>query len=136
MKKHYSILFMIGCLIGLRLPATAQSCTAAVCNAASANESDVIAALPSSSNTNPRVVVNIPAGTASWSSDLVYTIPSAVTNLTILGATTIAWSETAGTSSWNYSANELTVIQDADSSNNSLISINTGAASNHFTFSG
>ncbi len=95
------------------MAADAQSCTTAVCNAKSSGESDFLAALPSSSNTNATVVVNIPAGTRSWSSDLAYTIPSAVTNLTIQGASTLTWTGTAGTSSWNYSANDQTIIQDA-----------------------
>ena len=66
MKKSFSALLLIAFVFGLRFSAVAQSCTTAVCNAASANESAVLAALPSSSNNNATVVVNIPAGTASW----------------------------------------------------------------------
>lgn len=118
------------------LKAEAQSCTTAVCTASSASESAVLAAMPSNSNTNATVVVNIPAGTASWTSDFIYTIPSAVTNLTIKGATTITWTGTAGTSSWNYSANDQTIIQDADPGNNSLIAIQTGGSSTFLRITG
>lgn len=136
MKKSFSALLLIAFVFGLRFSAVAQSCTTAVCNAASANESAVLAALPSSSNNNATVVVNIPAGTASWTSDLNYTVPSSVTNLTIQGATSISWTGTAGQSNWNYSAADNTVIQDADSSNNSLIHITTGTASTKFRMTG
>jgi hypothetical protein len=134
--KYTCSLFSLLLLLTLPLAADAQSCTTAVCNAASASESDVLAALPSNGNTNATVVVNIPAGTASWSSNLDYTIPSAVTNLTIQGATTIAWTGTAGQSSWKYSANDQTIIQDADPSNNSLIFIATGSSKTHFRMTG
>lgn len=98
MQKHFSILFIIACVIGLRLPAVAQSCVYATCNAASANQSDVLAALPSSSNTNATVVVNIPSGTGAWTSQLTYTVPASVTNLTIQGNTTVSCTGTPGTS--------------------------------------
>jgi hypothetical protein len=119
-------------VLSLLLPviAGAQTCTTATCTASSASEAAVMAALPSSSNTNATVVVNIPAGTGSWTSNLIYTIPSAVTNLTIQGASTLTWTGTAGTSSWNYSANDQTIIQDAWSDNNTpLLSITTNGAS-------
>lgn len=112
------------------------SCTTATCNASSANESDVINALPSSSNTNSTVTVNIPSGTGVWTSDLVYTIPSGITNLTIHGNSTLTWTGTAGTSSWNYTAADNTIIQDADSSNNSLLTLNTGASSTYVRVTG
>ncbi len=134
--KYTCLLFPLLLLLTMPMAADAQSCTTAVCNAASASESDVLAALPSNSNTNATVVVNVPAGTVSWSSDLDYTIPSAVTNLTIQGATTIAWTGTAGQSSWKYSTNDQTIIQDADPSNNSLISITTGSSTTHFRMTG
>ena len=135
MKYTLPIFFLL-LLLTMPMAADAQSCTTAVCNATGSSEAAFLAALPSSGNTNATVVVNIPAGTASWSSDLAYTIPSAVTNLTIQGASTLTWTGTAGTSSWNYSANDQTIIQDADPSNNSLIAFTTGAASTKFRITG
>jgi hypothetical protein len=136
-KRVLSISFVISLLLPLGISAHAQSCTTAVCNAASANESDVLAALPSSNNTNSTVVVKIPSGTASWSSDLNYTIPSGITNLTIQGATTISWTGTPGTSSYAYTVNDQTKIGDSDPSNGSILLIKTGSSqSTHFTLSG
>lgn len=108
-------------LMGASLAASAQSCTTATCNAASPSESDFLAALPSSSNSNATVVVNIPAGSASWNSGFSYTVPSGVTSLTIQGATAISWSGTAGSSSYSYNTSDSTVIQDAAQNNNSLM---------------
>src|ERR1700740_1667757 len=99
MKAYFSSSFLCSLLLSLAVSAHGQSCTSATCNAASPNESDVLAALPSSNNTNATVVVNIPSGTASWSTQLTYAIPSSVTNLTIQGNTTVNCSGTAGTSS-------------------------------------
>jgi hypothetical protein len=82
------------------------------------------------------VVVNIPSGTSSWTSDLSYTIPSAVTNLTIQGATVVSFTGTAGQSSWAYTTADNTIIQDADSSNNSLITITTGSSTTKFRMTG
>ncbi len=103
--------------------AYAQSCTSATCNAASANESDVLAALPSSGNKNATVVVNVPAGNASWASGFTYTVPSTISSLTIQGATSISWSGTAGSSSYTYSTSDKTVIQDASQANSPLMYI-------------
>lgn len=139
MKKLFPILIIMACVSGLRVQVFAQSCTTAVCTAASPAESDVLAALPSSSNTNATVVVNIPAGTAAWAAPLAYTIPSAVTNLTIQGATTVSWSGTAGTSSYAYTVNDNTVIEDAYQANccsNVLLTITTGKTSAFFRMTG
>jgi len=70
--------------------AFAQSCTTATCTAAGVSEAQFLAALPSPSNTKATVVVKIPAGTASWTTGINYTIPAAVTNLTIQGAGAIS----------------------------------------------
>jgi hypothetical protein len=135
MKCTLAIFFLL-LVLTMPMAADAQSCTTAVCKAANTSEAAVLAALPSSGNTNATVVVNIPAGTSAWSSDLAYTIPSAVTNLTIQGASTLTWTGAAGTSSWNYSANDQTIIQDADPSNNSLIAITTGSSTTKFRMTG
>jgi len=72
--------------------ANAQSCTAATCTAADMTFASVQAALPSPSNTNATVVVNLPAGTGTWTTGqcLNYTVTSAVTKLTIQGQSSIA----------------------------------------------
>jgi hypothetical protein len=115
-----------------------QSCTTATCNAASASEVDILAALPSTGNTNATVTVNIPTSTASWTGGITYTIPSAVTTLIIQGATTVTCTGTSGTSSYACSATDNSVI--ADSWNNgtgqALITINTGAASSYLRITG
>jgi hypothetical protein len=129
-------IFFLLLVLTMPMAADAQSCTAAVCNATGSSEDAFLAALPSSGNTNTTVVVNIPAGTASWSSDLAYTIPSAVTNLTIQGATTVNFTGTAGTSSYAYTTADNTVIQDTDGSNNSLIAITTGSSTTKFRMTG
>ena len=136
MKRVLSFSILPLLFFSMSTAANAQSCTNAVCNANSASESDVLAALPSSGNTNATVVVNIPSGNVSWSSDLKYTIPSGITNLTIQGATTINWTGTPGTSSWAYSVNDQTIIGDADPSNNALIDIVTGSSNSKFRLSG
>jgi hypothetical protein len=113
----------------------AQSCTSATCTAASVSESDFLAALPSPSNTNATVVVNIPAGTSGWSTALSYTIPAAVTNLTIHGATTVNCSGTAGTSGYSCTAADSTVIQD-NINGTYQIQITTGTASSQLRITG
>lgn len=128
-------LMLIACAL-TAFGAHAQTCTTATCTAASASEAAVLAALPSSSNTNATVVVNIPAGTFGWTTDLIYTIPSAVTNLTIQGASTVTFTGTAGTSSYNYTAVDNTVIQDADPNTNALMQFNTGASTTKFRITG
>lgn len=62
--------------LGSCLQLSGQSCTTATCNAATANYADVLAALPSPSNSNSIVTVNIPAGNVTWTSHLNYTVPA------------------------------------------------------------
>lgn len=120
-----------------------QSCTTATCNAASASLSDVLAALPSTSNANATVTVNIPAGSATWSSPLNYTIPAgvanptAVTTLIIQGATTINCTGTAGQSSWSCPATDSTIITDGvTNANTPTINITTGGSTTFFRITG
>ena len=91
-------------------------------------------------NSNATVVVNIPAGSSNWASDFVYTIPAAVTNLTINGATVITWTGTAGQSNWNYTVNasgsQDDLPNDADTSINSLLTFTTGASGTKLTING
>lgn len=138
MKGYFSSSLIFSLLLSLAIAANGQSCTTATCNAASPNESDVLAALPSSGNTNSTVVVNIPSGTASWTTAFNYTVPSGVTNLTIQGATTVNCTGTAGQSSWSCPATDSTVIQDnlSDGGNPPLITITTGASSTYFRWTG
>jgi len=135
-KKLSSIFFVSVCALVISLPAMSQSCTSAVCTAASPNQSDVLAALPSSGNSNATVVVNIPAGTASWTSGINYTVPSGVTNLTIQGQSSINWSGTAGTSSYTYSVSDRTVIQDGIPDHTYLMRITTGGSNTQFRMTG
>lgn len=93
-------------------PLWGQTCTTATCNAATANESDVLAALPASGNTNATVVVSIPAGTVTWTTGIVYTIPSAVTSLSIIGAGT----PNSGVSSFTAGTSTTVITQNTTSS--------------------
>lgn len=121
----------------LFLPVMAYSqaaCTTATCNAASANESDVLAALPSNANANATVVVNIPTDTKTWTTGFNYTIPTGVTSLTIQGNSNVSCTGTAGTSSYACTANDNTVFIDSySSSNQPLMSIHVGTASFRMT---
>jgi hypothetical protein len=136
MKAYFASSLFLSLFLSLAISAHGQSCTTATCNAASPNESDVLAALPSSSNANATVVVNIPAGTGSWSSQTNYSVPSAVTNLTIQGATTVNCTGTAGSSSWSCPASDSTIIEDNSGSGNQLIQITTGSSSSYFRWTG
>lgn len=109
MKRYLHILTL------LLLPALAhaQTCLTATCNAASTSESDVLAALPSPSNTNPTVTVNIPSGTVVWTTGFAYAPPSALTSLIIQGNTTVNCTGTAGTSSYACVATDNTVFVDS-----------------------
>ena len=117
-------------------PATLSCSTATVINAASCSLANVLSALNSVSA--PTTTVVIPSGTCSWTSQLSYTIPPAVTNLTIQGQTTVACTGTAGTSSYGCAATDNTVIQDNDvnSTNESLMVITTGSGSSYFRMTG
>lgn len=136
MKGHFSSSLIFSLLLSLAVAAHGQSCTTATCNAASANEADVIAALPSSGNTNSTVVVNIPAGTSAWTSRLDYTIPAAVTNLTIQGATNVNCTGTPGAAGYSCPATDSTVIQDSYSGVDYLWQIITGSPSTEVRLTG
>jgi hypothetical protein len=135
--KTFVLLLLIPLAVALDAPRTlAQSCTAATCYATTPSEADFLAALPSSSNTNATVVVNIPSGISAWTTGLSYTIPSAVTSLTIQGATTVTCTGTAGTSSFACTAADSSIIQDSYASNNVLISFTTSGANQFFRITG
>ena len=136
MKRILSFSFLFSLSLSLSAAAFAQSCTTAVCNAASPNESDVLAALPSSNNTNQTVVVNIPSGTSSWTTGFSYTVPSAVTNLTIQGNTTVNCTGTAGTSSYACTASDGTIIQDSLANNNSVMTFTINGTGTLFRMTG
>jgi hypothetical protein len=137
MKKQFAIIFIIASMFGLNIPAFSQSCTSSTCNASSPSESDFLAALPSSGNTNSTVVVNIPPGNASWTGNITYTVPASVTNLTIQGATTVDCTGTPGTSGYVCSANDNTVIRDSYAVNGpSILKIITGSSGTHFRMTG
>jgi uncharacterized repeat protein (TIGR02543 family) len=128
----------IACLLMASTSLWGQTCTTAVCNAAGVSQAQVLAALPSSGNTNATVVVNIPSGSATWTSALNYSIPSAVTNLTIQGNTTVNCTGTAGTSSYLCTATDNTIITDGFTPNgqNHLIQLTTGSTSTNFRITG
>lgn len=119
--------FLLAPILLFSLSAWGQTCTTATCTAASVAESDVLAALPSPSNTNATVIVNIPSGTASWTSNLTYTLPSAVKTLTIQGNTAVTCTGTAGTSGYSCTPTDNTIIQDSDSGIQWLWNINISA---------
>ena len=128
----FSLLFLL--FLSSSLAAQAQTCTTATCNASTANESDVFAALPSSGNTNATVTVNIPSGTGTWTTGFNYTIPSTVTSLTIQGNTSVSCSGTPGTSGFSCTATDNTVLIDSYvASNAPLMSIHVGSASFRMT---
>jgi Divergent InlB B-repeat domain len=127
------VLGLILFLLPLASSAWGQSCTLATCTAASTSESDFLAALPSSSNTHATVVVNIPNGTSGWTSTLSYTIPSAVTNLTIQGGTVVTCTGTEGSSGYSCSATDNSIIQDSYAANGPpILKITTGASNTFF----
>ena len=107
-------------------------------NAASCKASDVQSALNSASAATTTVVIR--SGTCSWTSDVSYTIPASVTNLTVQGQTTVNCTGTAGTSTYACTATDNTVIVDSYSGgqpdNNPILTINTGAASTLFRMTG
>jgi hypothetical protein len=90
-----------------------QSCTSAKCSAASCSQTDVMAALPSSSNTNATVTVTIPSCPSgiAWSSADSYSPPSAVKSLIVQGQTTCTGSGDPADN--NLSCTDGTVIKDS-----------------------
>lgn len=85
LKRTIIAAFLSLCFAGIS-HAQAPSCTTATCNATTCNRNDVLNAWPTSGNTNPTVVVNIPAGTCVWTTTISVTQPAAVTSLTVIGA--------------------------------------------------
>jgi hypothetical protein len=135
--KTFMLLVLIPLAAAFAAPCTlGQSCTAATCTAEGVSEAQFLAALPSPSNTNATVVVNIPAGIAGWSSQFVYTVPSAVTSLTIQGQTVVNCTGTAGAANYVCTAADNTVIQDDYNSGNPLILLTLGGSSSFFRVTG
>ncbi len=106
-----------------------------IINAASCNKSDVSTALGKVGSGS--YIVAIPSGNCVWTSQLSYTVPSAVTNLTIQGNTAVNCTGTAGTSSYACTPTDTTVLVDAYSAPNQPIwNITVGAASSYFRITG
>jgi hypothetical protein len=94
-------------------------------NAKSCSLSDVEAALNSANAST--ATVNIPAGTCTWSGNIVFNVPSGSTSLTIQGQTTCTGS--GNPASNNLTCSDNTVIVDALSytaKDPNLLSISTG----------
>ena len=136
MKVTPSILSVSMLLTIMPATAAAQLCTTAVCNATDVSESAFLAALPSPSNTNATVVVNIPNGTSAWSTGFSYTVPAGVTSLTIQGSTAVNCTGTAGTASFFCSFTDNSVITDSYAANNPLMVFNLGGSSTTFRITG
>lgn len=136
MRKLASTVFILTVIGFGGKAASAQSCTTATCKAASPSESDVLAALPSRNNQNPTVTVMIPTGTSAWNSQLNYTVPSAVTDLTIQGQTTVSCTGTAGTSAYACTHSDKTIIQDNYQSSGALLRINLDNSSAYLRITG
>lgn len=113
MRKKETLVLVLALASG---GAAAQSCLTASCNARSASEEDVLDALPALGNSNSKVQVLIPAGTGSWLSQMTYTVPAAVTDLTIQGASSVNCSGTAGTADFTCSAVDKTIFRDDSTS--------------------
>lgn len=111
------------------------SCTTATCKANGTSQADFLAALPAPTNTNSTVVVNVPLGSSSWTSGINYTVPAAVTNLTIQGQTTVNCTGTAGTSSYTCTATDNTVLIDSVVGT-VMLRFNLGGSSTFFRVTG
>ena len=109
--------------------AQGQSCIMATCTAAGVTQAQVLAALPASTNTNPTVIVTIPSGSQIWTSGISYTVPAAITNLTIQGQTTVTCTGTAGTSTYACTAADNTVIEDNIPNANVVLSFTVNGSS-------
>jgi hypothetical protein len=88
-----------------------------VINATNCSQSAVASAL--NQVNQPTAVVNIPAGTCSWTSNLNFSAPSTNTSLTIEGATTCTGS--GDPSQNNLSCTDNTVIEDSDSTDTNYL---------------
>jgi hypothetical protein len=130
---HRTAIFFIGLcvLIGI----CGQTARAQTINAASCNLSDVQKALNSVNQATATVV--IPSGSCSWSSALSYTVPSSVTSLTVQGQTVVDCTGTAGTSTFNCTATDNTVLVDSyNASNQPILKVITGGPSTAFRITG
>jgi hypothetical protein len=67
-------------------------------------------------------------GTGTWTTGLSLSVPANVTSVTIEGATTVSCTGTAGTSSYDCTATDNTVIEDAYQSTLPILVINAGNA--------
>jgi O-glycosyl hydrolase len=136
-------ILLLSLLLLLSKSVMAQSCTTATCTATAATEAAFMAALPARTNRNATVVVNVPSGTIHWTTAETYTIPSAVTSLTIQGNTTVSCTGTAGTVNYACTPTDNTIFQDQlTSASPTPLGIVIGTAANTlfrwtgFTFKG
>ena len=129
-------------LLSPRLLHAQAACSSASCPAATCAEADVLAAWPTSGNTNPTVTVTLPPCTGgsagNWSSTFSAAQPSAVTTLIVQGSTTVSctWGFTIPTVSDSCTATDGSVIIDNLAGGSSLITITTGAAGTSFRWTG
>jgi hypothetical protein len=131
LKRAALALLLSLCFAGV---SHAQSCASSVCNAASPSQAAVLAALPNGS-APATVVVNVPAGSATWStgSGISYTVPANVTNLSIIFA---------GNLNCPSACDDQTTITDnitrggGCSPDPSMLAINTGNAASFLRISG
>ena len=114
MRKLIMVVLFIFCLA---LAPSAHSQT--TYPASSCSQSAVQAALNSA--TAATSIVTIPSGTCEWTSQLSYKVPSAVTNLTIQGQTTVSCTGTPGTSSYACTSTDNTVLTDSFTGQNQPI---------------
>jgi hypothetical protein len=128
-----SLLFILSLLIAVGLNQALNGSTVhnvvfsgsgKVINAASCNANDVQAAF--NSVTASTTTVNIPAGTCTWTSQVVFTVPAGNTNLSIFGAGNL---NTMG-------GGDATMIVDNYVSSNPFLIITTGVASSYFRLAG
>jgi hypothetical protein len=121
-----TFLLFLALLTGAFSQASAQSITAASCNA-----SDVQAAF--NSITSSTTTVTIPAGTCTWTSPVTLTVPSGSTTLTITGQGSVGSTDSLGNPA---AYNDNTVIVDNDSSTSALLAITTASSCTLFRLSG
>ena len=133
----YFLLAVLALLAAVVRTEAVGSCLTAICNAASTSLADFQAALPAPGNTNATVVVNIPSGNSAWTGGINYSIPSAVTNLTIKGQTVVNCTGSPGAANYNCSAvTDNTTIVDSYATNAQLLTIITNSAATLFRMTG
>lgn len=135
-KKGRRVLRITSWCFGLCLLVAACGSTlrAQTINAAGCDPASVQHALNSASQATATVI--IPTGTCAWTSAISYTVPSAVTSLTIQGQTSVDCTGTPGTSGYACTAADNTVIQDDSTSSSSILVITTGGPSSVFRITG